>query len=67
MAVRKSVNDSTTDDERAAAVREIRELQNRAFDLLVHERLAADESFRIFITLANDTLAELGAITSNDS
>jgi hypothetical protein len=26
-------------------------LQNKAFDMLIREKLAADESFRIFVTL----------------
>jgi hypothetical protein len=34
-------------------------LQDRAYDMLIHEKLAADESFRIFITLSNDIIAEL--------
>jgi hypothetical protein len=38
---------------------EVRTLQNTAFDLLVDEKLAADESFRIFITLSNDVLQQL--------
>ena len=32
------------------------------FDQLVDEKLGADESFRIFITLSNDVLRQLGGI-----
>jgi len=51
---------------RQEAIAKVRALQNEAFDLLVHEKLAADESFRIFITLSNDVLRQLGAITASD-
>jgi len=44
---------------RDAAVDEIRALQNEAFDMLVAEKLAADESFRIFIELTNNAIAEI--------
>lgn len=43
-------------DDMSAAVRELRELQDEAFAQLVNEKLAADDSFRIFITLSNDIL-----------
>ena len=36
-------------------------MQNTAFEMLVSERLAADDSFRIFITLSDDVLRQLGA------
>lgn len=58
--LRSSVTGETSADERRDIVAKVRELQNTAFDLLVHEKLAADESFRIFITLSNDVLADLG-------
>lgn len=59
--VRNSVTDSKDPTKRKQAIEKIRDLQNEAFDLLVHEKLAADESFRIFITLSNDVLRQLGA------
>ena len=58
--IRDSISTGSGDDERAAAVDKIRALQNDAFDQLVHEKLAADESFRIFITLSHDVLRQLG-------
>jgi TRAP-type uncharacterized transport system substrate-binding protein len=64
MAIRQSITDSATNDERVAAARKIRELQTKAFEMLVDEKLAADESFRIFISLSNDVLQELNAVSS---
>lgn len=60
IALRRSVTDSTEPDELARVIKEVRSLQNAAFDLLVDEKLSADESFRIFITLSNDVLRQLG-------
>jgi len=59
--LQRSVTSSTNDDERQRVIQELRDLQSTAFDLLVGEKLAADESFRIFITLSNDVLGQLGA------
>ncbi len=36
------------DDDKRNAADQLHELQNEAFELLVDEKLAADESFRIF-------------------
>ncbi len=59
MAIRQSISGSTTSDERATAIQKIRELQTKAFEMLVDEKLSADESFRIFVSLSNDVLHEL--------
>ena len=59
MAIRDSIDERSTADERAAAVERIRELQNTAFDMLIREKLAADESFRIFVTLSNDIIEQV--------
>ena len=59
MAVRDSIGDRSSAAERAAAVERVRALQNEAFDMLIREKLAADESFRIFVTLSNDIVAQL--------
>ena len=61
LSIRNSISELSTTDERTVAEEKIRELQNTAFDQLVNEKLSADESFRIFITLSNDVLYELGA------
>jgi TRAP-type uncharacterized transport system substrate-binding protein len=62
IAIRSSLGDSSSDAERAAAVEKIKALQNKAFEMLVDEKLSADDSFRIFISLSNDALRDLGAI-----
>lgn len=59
MAVRDSISDRSSAAERAVAVEQVRKLQNEAFDMLIREKLAADESFRIFVTLSNDIIAQL--------
>ena len=42
-----------------AVRRRIRGLQDEALQMLIEEKLAADESFRIFMTLGNDLIDEL--------
>jgi TRAP-type uncharacterized transport system substrate-binding protein len=64
IAIRSALGDSSSKDEQAAAVQKIKALQNTAFELLVDEKLSADESFRIFISLSNDALRELSATDS---
>lgn len=66
MDIRNSVKDAKDPAEFQRAIEKVRDLQNEAFDLLVDEKLAADESFRIFITLSNDVLRQLGATGLND-
>jgi TRAP-type uncharacterized transport system substrate-binding protein len=61
IAIRSSLDDASTTEDRAAAARKIRDLQNTAFEMLVDEKLSADESFRIFISLSNDALRDLAA------
>jgi TRAP-type uncharacterized transport system substrate-binding protein len=61
--IRGSVGPDSPEEARQEAIASIRELQNSAFDQLVDEKLAADESFRVFITLSNDVLRQLGAFT----
>ena len=64
IALQRSVVDQSTEEERQRIAAEVRDLQTQAFDLLVDEKLAADESFRIFITLSNDVLRQLGQLTT---
>jgi hypothetical protein len=61
IAIRGSITEDSSGSERAAAIEEVRNLQNSAFEMLVDEKVAADDSFRIFVTLSNDILTELGA------
>jgi hypothetical protein len=59
LAIGDSISEHSSAAERAAAVERVRRLQNEAFDMLIREKLAADESFRIFVTLSNDIVAQL--------
>ena len=61
IAIRDSITEDSSGSERAAAIEEVRKLQNSAFEMLVDEKVAADDSFRIFVTLSNDILTEFGA------
>jgi len=62
LVIRKSIDETTTTQQREDKTDEIRALQLQAFDLLVDEKLAADESFRIFISLSSDVLRQLETI-----
>lgn len=59
IAIRNSLKQESSVDERQAAMASIRTLQDRAFELLVDEKLAADDSFRIFTELSNDTIERI--------
>ena len=59
MALRDSITKDSTRADRESAIHQVKELQNRAFEMLVSEKVAADESFRIFVTLSNDIIADL--------
>ena len=61
ISVRNSIPAALNAQERARLSGKIKSLQDRAFEELVDEKLAANESFRIFITLSNDILRQLGA------
>lgn len=60
LELRKAAEKPLDQSEKNNIVAKIRALQERAFDMLVNEKLAADESFRIFITLSNDAIRDLG-------
>lgn len=59
IALRNVVDERASLDARNEVIEKLRDLQAHAFELLVDEKLAADESFRIFITLSNDMMAEI--------
>lgn len=69
IAIRKTISDDCGPNERQQLVKKLRALQDKAFAELVDEKLAADESFRIFVTLSNDVLRQLatGITDSNYS
>jgi hypothetical protein len=59
--IRNGINEKSTEDERHLATAKVRGLQDSAFELLVDEKLAADDSFRIFTELSNDTIDRIAA------
>jgi len=59
LRIRNTITGDLDEPGRQSAIDEIRSLQEEAFKLLVDEKLAADESFRIFITLSNDVLNQI--------
>ena len=59
--IRNATMASSDIAERQEAIVRLRQLQDEAFAKLVDEKLAADESFRIFITLTNDIMQQLDA------
>jgi TRAP-type uncharacterized transport system substrate-binding protein len=60
IAIRHQADQTGDESERSVLRSRLKQLQDRAFAELVDEKLAADESFRIFITLSNDVLSQLG-------
>ena len=61
MEIRREAAGSDDEKVRRGLANELRTLQETAFSQLMDEKLAADESFRIFITLANDVLEDIVA------
>ena len=57
--IRNTVGPQSSEAERTAAIAEVKALQDYGFEQLVDEKLAADESFRIFIELTNNTIDDL--------
>lgn len=64
LAIRSRIDSIDSDAERQTAAAQIKALQEKAFTMLVDEKLAADESFRIFISLSNDVLDEISSRSS---
>lgn len=61
MAIQRSVELLQTEAECRRALANLRNLREIAFQQLIKEKLQADESFRIFITLLNDIREEIEA------
>jgi TRAP-type uncharacterized transport system substrate-binding protein len=59
IAIRDRGLNSTDPRVREDAIAAVRELQDSAYQMMIQEKLAADESFRIFITLSNDILNDM--------
>lgn len=60
LKIRDRLTESEAEEDVYLAIEQIQALQDKAFAQLVDEKLAADESFRIFITLSNDILDQAG-------
>ncbi len=56
IAIRDSIGPASSVAERNEAIANIRALQIHGFELVVSEKLAANESFRIFVGLTNDSI-----------
>lgn len=56
LEIEKNVENFKTTDECERYLKEITELRRNAFKQLINEKLIADESFRIFINLAESTI-----------
>jgi len=67
IAIRDAVGGDAAKTEREQAITKIRQLQNQAFEMLVDERLAADESFRIFIELTNNAIDDIKSLAGDVS
>ena len=65
IAIRNSIGETMQVDDRTALTAKMKSLQDKAFEELVDEKLAADESFRIFITLSNDVLRQLQSASAD--
>lgn len=59
LAVRARFSPALTAQERSACIAELRALRDRAFTLLIDEKLSADESFRILQDLVYNVIREL--------
>jgi muramoyltetrapeptide carboxypeptidase LdcA involved in peptidoglycan recycling len=57
--IRDSIGLASSVTERNEAIASIRALQNLGFEMVISEKLAADESFRIFLELSNRAINDL--------
>jgi hypothetical protein len=64
LAIRRSQESGLTAEERQRSIAELLNLRNRAYELLIDEKLAADENFSILTKLIDDVLGELRSTTS---
>lgn len=59
LAIRDRLRAGLDPQERKQALERIAALEDEAFHLLIGEKLAANESFRIFVTLSHDVMRQL--------
>jgi len=67
LAVRANVSPNLSAQQRRDLVGQLRALRDRAFSLLISEKLSADESFRILQTLIADVIHELETPAAADA
>lgn len=58
LAIRDSISEQKEIDVESVRV-EVRELQDQALQMLIEEKLAGDESFRIFMSIGNDLIDDV--------
>lgn len=59
MKVKNAITKINTSKEGIMKIKEIHDAQNNAFDMLINEELEANESFRIYMELAKETINEV--------
>lgn len=57
--IEKQIPNCKTTIDCSIAIQNLKSMRETAFQMLIKEKLTADESFRIFITLLNDTIREI--------
>lgn len=59
MNIKNNIITTNTTDEGFKLIKRIKDNQTRAFDMLIDEKLLANESFRIFMELSKETMTEV--------
>ncbi len=67
LAIRAKLSPELTPEQRSLLAAQLRALRDRAFSLLMDEKLAADDSFRILQSLASDVIHELETLGRVDA
>lgn len=57
--IKRELYQITTTHDALVKIKEIKDAQNRAFEMLIKEELVANESFRIFMELSKETIGEV--------
>jgi TRAP-type uncharacterized transport system substrate-binding protein len=57
--IKKELHELKTSHDVFIKIKEIKEAQNKAFEMLINEELVANESFRIFMELSKETIQEV--------
>lgn len=57
--IKQQLPNIKTSSEAITKIKEIKDSQNKAFEMLINEELIADESFRIFTELSSETIEEV--------